>query len=305
MQTTRNTMPTMPMMITPPILVVGTGTRAPRARIFDSMAAGPLHRRGRARPRAGSTDRSEEGGMTIKQVAPLPASYTETTRALHRLAVYVISPAQRLANGEIILRATPGGFSTFAFDGHVVGVDGDQLVVDGTAQPDHLAERGRGGRRDRPRRRPSRSSSTCLPHGDLDRAAGRSIAACGARARRLVLPSPPRRSTRCGRKPRPGRSTSSIVRIWPEHFDAAIDMGDDDCRIAAAPTARRPATAHHPRALPVRVAVGGPDRRLLRRAHVQGRVLAARRGAAGGARPGRRRRCGFLREARDRIRRRV
>ena len=73
--------------------------------------------------------------MTITRLAPLPAAYTETTGALHRLAVYVIAPAQRLANGEIILRATPGGFSTFPYDGHVVGVDGDHLVVDGARSP--------------------------------------------------------------------------------------------------------------------------------------------------------------------------
>ena len=47
----------------------------------------------------------------------------------------MIAPAQRLANGEIILQATPGGFSTFEFDGRVVGVDGDVLVVDDARLP--------------------------------------------------------------------------------------------------------------------------------------------------------------------------
>jgi ABC-type uncharacterized transport system permease subunit len=69
-------------------------------------------------------------------LAPLPPDFAETRDGLHRLAVYVISPAQRLVNGEIILRATPGGFSTFAFgNGRVIGVDGAQLVVDGTRHP--------------------------------------------------------------------------------------------------------------------------------------------------------------------------
>ena len=58
--------------------------------------------------------------MNTTSLAPLPAAYTATTEALHRLAVYVIAPAQRLTNGEIILQATPGGFSTFEFDGRVV-----------------------------------------------------------------------------------------------------------------------------------------------------------------------------------------
>ena len=68
-------------------------------------------------------------------LAPLPRSFAGTRDALHRLAVYVISPAQRLVNGEIIMRATPGGFSTFPFDGRTIGVDGAELVVDGARHP--------------------------------------------------------------------------------------------------------------------------------------------------------------------------
>ena len=68
-------------------------------------------------------------------MTPLPPSYLPTMHALHRLAVYVISPAQRLVNGEIVMRASPGGFSTFEFDGRTVGVSGDQLVVDGRPHP--------------------------------------------------------------------------------------------------------------------------------------------------------------------------
>src|SRR5437867_6715623 len=71
----------------------------------------------------------------MQKLPPLPPTYGETVDALHRLAVYVLSPAQRAANGEIIMRATPGGFSTFKFDGRVVGVDGNRLVVDGAAAP--------------------------------------------------------------------------------------------------------------------------------------------------------------------------
>src|SRR3954447_19281593 len=66
---------------------------------------------------------------------PLPAGYAETVANLHRLAVYVVSPAQRLVNGEIILESTHGGFSTFPYDGHVTRVVDDRLVVDGAAHP--------------------------------------------------------------------------------------------------------------------------------------------------------------------------
>ena len=47
--------------------------------------------------------------MSAMTLSPLPAEFAETRDALHRLAVYVISPAQRLQNGEIILRATEVG----------------------------------------------------------------------------------------------------------------------------------------------------------------------------------------------------
>jgi hypothetical protein len=41
---------------------------------------------------------------------PLPESYGQTRADLPRLAVYVVSPAQRLVNGEIIMESTHGGF---------------------------------------------------------------------------------------------------------------------------------------------------------------------------------------------------
>src|SRR5687767_7000712 len=41
-----------------------------------------------------------------------PATLAETRLALHRLAVYVMSPARRRANGKIALRFTFGGIGT-------------------------------------------------------------------------------------------------------------------------------------------------------------------------------------------------
>src|SRR3954470_7490839 len=66
---------------------------------------------------------------------PLPAGYAETVANLHRLAVYVVSPAQRRVNGEIILQSTHGGFSTFEYGGHVTRVVDDRLAVAGAAPP--------------------------------------------------------------------------------------------------------------------------------------------------------------------------
>jgi hypothetical protein len=58
-----------------------------------------------------------------------PATLGETRLALHRLAVYVVSPARRRANGKIALRFTFGGIGTPFFGGdEQVRVAGTNLV---------------------------------------------------------------------------------------------------------------------------------------------------------------------------------
>ncbi len=155
--------------------------------------------------------------------APLPAAYATTTEALHRLAVYVIAPAQRLANGEIILRATPGGFSTFEYDGHVVGVDGDQLVVDGRRSPIttlNAAAAAVGITPDVAQQ----EQFDVPPHGDLDQRLAIDPDAARALGDWYAFATEALDVLRAEAGP---DDDASIVRIWPEHFDAAIDMGDD------------------------------------------------------------------------------
>ena len=178
--------------------------------------------------------------MNTTVLTPLPATYAETKDALHRLAVYVISPAQRLANGEIILRATPGGFSTFEFDGRVVGVDGDQLVVDERRNPIttlNAAAAAVGIAPDVAQQ----DQFDVPPHGDLeerlaiDPVAARALGDWYAFATEAL--DELRGEAAAGDDP-------SIVRIWPEHFDAAIDMGDNDAKHRGTYGAS-PGDAHH------------------------------------------------------------
>ncbi len=157
------------------------------------------------------------------RLAPLPETFAETRDALHRLAVYVISPAQRLVNGEIIMRATPGGFSTFEFDGRVIGVDGADLVVDGARHPI-------GSLNDAARLAGIEPDVRQLeqfdvpPYGDLaaplrvDAAAARALGDWYAFATDVLD------AARADAAP---EEDATIVRIWPEHFDAAIDAGDE------------------------------------------------------------------------------
>ena len=173
-------------------------------------------------------------------LAPLPERFAETRDALHRLAVYVISPAQRLVNGEIIMRATPGGFSTFPFDGRVVGVDGAELVVDGARHPIgslNSAARSAGIEPDTGQQ----EQFDVPPCGDLDAP----LAVDGEAARALgewfafatAVLEAIRADAGAG-------DDASIVRIWPEHFDAAIDMGDQSVNRRATYGAS-PGDGHH------------------------------------------------------------
>ena len=66
---------------------------------------------------------------SYRRLGPPPATLVETRVALHRLAVYVVSPARRRANGKIALRWTLGGFGTPFFGAdEQVRVAGSWLV---------------------------------------------------------------------------------------------------------------------------------------------------------------------------------
>jgi hypothetical protein len=160
--------------------------------------------------------------MSAMTLAPLPAEFAWTRDALHRLAVYVISPAQRLYNGEIILRATPGGFSTFEFGGRVIGVDGADLVVDGAHHPIgslNAAARLAGIVPDVAQQ----DQFDVPPHGDLDEPLAVDAAAARALGAWYAFGTEVLDDLRADAGP---ADDASIVRIWPEHFDAAIDLGD-------------------------------------------------------------------------------
>jgi hypothetical protein len=179
--------------------------------------------------------------MTITRLAPLPASYTETTGALHRLAVYVIAPAQRLANGEIILRATPGGFSTFPYDGHVVGVDGDHLVVDGARSPITTLNAAAAVVGISPDVAQQQQFDV-PPHGDLDEPLSVDPAAAHALGDWYAFATELLDTLRAEAE---AVDDASIVRIWPEHFDAAIDMGNGGADRRGTYGAS-PGDGHHP-----------------------------------------------------------
>ena len=158
----------------------------------------------------------------MDRLRPLPSTFPTTVAALHRVAERIVSPARK-PDREISLEATPGGFGTpvFEHDGtpHQVRVDGAELVLrsgDGErrAALTTLAEAGR-------------LVAGLLPAGagddhaalDVDPAAAAALAdwyAFGAAVLgQVVADAAP-------------EDASSPVRLWPEHFDIAIELGAEE-----------------------------------------------------------------------------
>lgn len=130
------------------------------------------------------------------QLEPLPPGFAETVERLHRLAETVISPAREQATGRIGLRATPGGFGTPPFgEDEQLRVEGAELV---RRKGDH---------------------ETREPIDGVDEASSRALAAWYAFGADLLEQL---------RAEATDDDTPSIVQLWPEHFDIAIDMGDEE-----------------------------------------------------------------------------
>ena len=163
--------------------------------------------------------------MNTTALRPLPAAYGTTREALHRLAVYVISPAQRLDNGEIIMQPAPGGFSTFEFgDGRSVGVRGDRLLVDGAEHPIGSLRTAAATVGIEPDVGQQQQFDV-PPHGDLDEQLAVEADAAIALGDWYAFAAGALEALRADAA---ADDDATIVRIWPEHFDAAIDLGDGD-----------------------------------------------------------------------------
>jgi len=163
----------------------------------------------------------------------LPDSYARTRESLHRLAVYVISPARSQFNPRhVALRATPGGFGTAPFGpaDTVLRVEGDALVReqgDATAREpiSTLAAAGRLAgiapavdlqeRFDVP------------PHGDLDAPLAVDAASATILGDWLALATDVLDEIRGEAR---AEDDVTAMRIWPEHFDAAIELGPEGRR---------------------------------------------------------------------------
>jgi hypothetical protein len=151
---------------------------------------------------------------------PLPARFAVTVDSLHRVAEQLVAPARKPDN-EIALAVTPGGFGTprFEYDGaeHRVRVEGDELVHEVGSEQRRallrtLAEAGE-------------IVAELLPPGTRDPeplAIDRDSA--------LVLAGWYRFGQGALEHLRVGAGVAEAASeptLWPEHFDVAIELGDE------------------------------------------------------------------------------
>ena len=164
--------------------------------------------------------------------AALPDTYATTRTDLHRLAVYVISPARAAVNGQITLRSTPGGFGTppFGSTERQIRVDGTDLVVSQyrteTVQEQITSLSRAAELAGIPLALEQQEAFDVPPYGDVDERlqvdanAAETLADWFAFAFAVLTEF--RDECRVEDEPSPH------VRLWPEHFDAAVDVGSGD-----------------------------------------------------------------------------
>jgi len=175
---------------------------------------------------------------------PVPAAFARSRDGLHALAFYVISPARRVRTGHIGLQWSPGGFGTPVFDGRQIRVEGTDLVVE-TEQGTHRA-----------------SISTLAAAGDLIGYAPNPADKHDFDVLDMPPPYEPLGVTADAvalvdawfglgaaalDELRAAETTgdSTAPTLWPEHFDLAIELGDE-ARVERATYGVSPGDADHP-----------------------------------------------------------
>jgi hypothetical protein len=132
-----------------------------------------------------------------RRLEPLPPSFAVTRRLLHEVAEAVVAPARKPEN-EISLRYTRGGFGTPFFD-----EDGDDYQV--------RVEHGR-----LIRQRDTEEATEPLPS-EVDEDSARALGdlyGFGCSVLEELRHEQP-------------DEDPSLVRLWPEHFDIAIELGSE------------------------------------------------------------------------------
>jgi len=130
-----------------------------------------------------------------RRLEPAPPGLVETRKALHRVAEDVMTPARREANGKIALRYVAGGFGTpFFGDDTQLRVEGAELITE------------------------SPSGSKREPLDGVDEAASRFVGEWYGFSASVL------EELRAAAAP---ELAPSRVQLWTEHFDLAVELGDE------------------------------------------------------------------------------
>jgi hypothetical protein len=156
------------------------------------------------------------------RLAPLPRAFVATRRSLHALAEHVVGAARYAANGKIGLRYTRRGFGTPYFGtGRQIRVEAGRLVIDGASHtPATLGEAAT--LAGIPLGMPPDVYGPTTPaapdtHLPVNPAAAEALGAWFGFAWSVL-----EQLRFDGRPLTPGR-----VQLWPEHFDPALDLGEE------------------------------------------------------------------------------
>ncbi len=176
----------------------------------------------------------------------LPSAFAETRGKLHQLAFFALAPARYKAVGRMGLRAKPGGFGTPEFDGRVARIERDLLVLEAggniasqTVTTIRAAAQFFGVDYEQLWFKDFKDQ---LPPIDPD--AELSVDVGGALAIADWFQFGTEVLGRLSGYGLPGDEVSE-TQIWPEHFDAAIEMGDEG-RGQRASFGASPGDAAHP-----------------------------------------------------------
>ena len=174
-----------------------------------------------------AADRRLTSGRGLE--ATVPDGYHEGRLALHRLGVYVLSPARMAAIGKMALRPTRAGFGTPFF-----GADDRQLRI----QDGFLVDQ-RGADADvHELTTLARAAAAVGVTIDAGKADDFDIPSAGDVEADLAVPAEvssfladwygfASRVLETVRAETPSEDTPSRVQLWPEHFDPAFDAGDE------------------------------------------------------------------------------
>lgn len=175
-------------------------------------------------------------------LASLPAAFVDTRDALHQLAFFAVAPVRYEAVGRMGLRSTPGGFGTPQFEGRVARVEDDLLVF---TRDGNTASRTITTVRDAAKFFGRDYETEWFPdfHDpvepvDPDRPLGIDLESARALANWFAYGFDLLERLR-------GHGYASEVQLWPEHFDAATEIGDEEAGQRAGYGAS-PGDADHP-----------------------------------------------------------